>query len=147
MSAHLLIAQALAAALLVAPALAGGYVRANPTGPAEQGRNAAVAVRQASTVEISVSPCARLWQTVYEIELAARSNTGADPAVAVDALLDAAWARIAEADLSALGVRDLLIGPQIGWEYDAADTPVASATLRLTVEHYTERASLQVPAL
>mgnify|MGYP000234499876 CR=1 FL=1 len=141
-TAFVAIAEALAAALLVPPALADGLVRANPTTALERDKATGIAVRLQSAQQVGAGPCAAEWRSTYGVECIARSNTGADPAAAVDALLAAVWVRIAALDLAALSVSDVLLDPQIDWEYDTAETPMAAATLRLTVAHFTERTTL-----
>ena len=136
------VAQALSALLLVSPALAGGRVRANPTTPLPAEQASGIAVRMEDAQQIEANVCTAIWRTTYVLEIAARASTGTDPAAAVDALLEQTFARIAAADLSAQGVQDMLADPQIDWQYDNADTPMAAALLRLSVTHHSARATL-----
>ncbi len=83
------------------------------------------------------------WQTTIEVECAARTPSGQDPAQAVDALLASAWAAVLAPSVSLPGVLDLDSEPDIAWEFDAGETPLASATFRLVVRHRTLANSLQ----
>lgn len=78
------------------------------------------------------------WQTVIEVECAARSATGADPALAADALLDPTWAALLGVPLALPDVLDLDSEPDLAWDFDAGETPMASATFRLLVRHRTQ---------
>ena len=74
------------AALMQAPALAGGNIVANRQRPIPAGQSSAIAVRldQAEATE-AVLGCLS-WQTAYSVEGYARAATGTDPAAAVDPL-------------------------------------------------------------
>lgn len=121
----------LAAVLLASPALASGQIKANPTRHWPAATQQAVAVRLGRADRVSSDACGDHWQVLIEFECSARAATGTDPAEAVDALLSAVPDRIAAADLSALSVIDRDPQATIQWQFDAADTPAATATLTL----------------
>jgi hypothetical protein len=137
------IAQAYKSALQAAPALAGVLVRANPTTPVERAASSGIAVRTGSSRQVGANPCSAEWETEYAFDITGRGSSGADPALAVDALLWDVYGVLVALDLSALSVQEVIASePVIGREYDSADTPVADMTLRITTRHFTERNSL-----
>lgn len=145
MSAHLSIQTAIVAALNAAPALAGGNVKANTTRPVAGSASSAVVVRmlqsRAATPQMISGPYD--WSTVYQVECLGRAATGsADPVAAVDALLSAAWERLASVNLASLGVLDVRMSPQIDWQYDDGETPTISAAINLQVVHRTTSTNL-----
>jgi hypothetical protein len=132
------VAAAYGTAFKAAPALASGNVAANPTRPWAREVAQAVAVRLAGAQRSADGACADEWQLTLEVDCEARAISGTDdPADAVDALLSAVADRIAAADLSALGVSMVMPEMAVAWQFDAADTPLALATLRFTVQLYT----------
>ena len=97
MSAHLGIQAAIVAALMAAPAVAGGNVKVNTTRPVSAAFSQAVVVRlvqsRANTPQILGGPYD--WMTQVQVECLARAASGnADPMAAVDALLEAVWTRL-----------------------------------------------------
>lgn len=146
MSAHLAIQTALVTLLTTAPALASGNVRANPGRPMAAQHSAQVNVRlvQSRADYPRTLGAGYEWQTAYAVDCLARgANAAADPVAAVDALLEAAWARIAVwKPASTLGVIDVRMAPLIDWQTDDGDTPLVAATISLTVQHRTQAASL-----
>lgn len=127
------VAEALAAALLASPALAGGHVKANPTRPFAREVAAAIGVRLVRARQTGGTNCGLMWQCEYAADVEARGDSGGDPADAVDALLSAVAGRWAALDLSALGVAQALPDSDVEWEFDAADTPLAKATYSLSL--------------
>lgn len=146
MSAHLAIQTALVALLTAAPALAGGNVKANTVRPIAAQHASGVVVRmlQSRADYPRVLGAGYEWQTSYAVECIARgANASAEPAATVDALLEAAWARIAVWQPAAnLGVIDVRMSPAITWQTDDADTLMVAAVISLTVQHRTQAASL-----
>lgn len=136
------IADALVAALLAGPALAGGRVYANRLRPLPAGQASAIVVRMEQSAARETVLGAHDWDSQFVVECCARGATGADPAAAVDALLADAWARLAGINASALGAMSVALNPQIEWQYDEADTPVVCAAVRLLVQHRTPVATL-----
>ena len=145
MSAHLAIQQAIAAALLAAPAVASGNVRQNATRPVASASTQAVVVRlaqsSAATPQVLAGPYT--WTTRFEVECLARAAIGtADPVAAVDTLLEAVWSRLSTLNTTGLGVMDVRMQPTIDWQLDDSETPLASATVYLQVTHRTASTSL-----
>ena len=145
MSAHLAIQQAIATALLAAPAVASGNVRQNATRPVASASSQGVVVRlaqsSAPTPQVLAGPYT--WQTRFEIECLARAASGtADPVAAVDGLLEAVWSRLSTLNTTGLGVVDLRMQPTIDWQLDDSETPLASATVYLQVTHRTASTTL-----
>lgn len=145
MSAHLAIQAAIVAALTAAPAVASGNVKANTTRPVASSSSLAVVVRllqsRADTPQILGGPYD--WTTSFQVECLARAASGsADPVAAVDALLEAVWARLSTLNTTGLGVYDVRMQPAIDWQVDDADAPVCSATVSLLVNHRTTSTTL-----
>lgn len=130
------VAQAIVTALLASPAVAGGNVKANPARAWGRNVSQAVAVRLLNASRADGTNCGEMWDLVLQIDCEARALTTAtvaDPAEAVDALLSTVAARVAAADLSAVGVVDRLPQSVVVWEIDAAETPAALASYRLSL--------------
>lgn len=141
-TAFLSIAQAIAAALTSAPALAGVPVFQNRLKPLPESQARAVVLRTERSAGQEVVLGMLEWQTDYAVECYGRGATGADPAAAVDDLVQTVWARLATIDLSAWQVMASTLNPDIGWDYGDAETPFACAILRLQIIHRTPSASL-----
>jgi hypothetical protein len=131
---------ALVVALQAQPSLSGVSVLANRVRALAREENQAVLVRLGSTEEEGGPLGCTDWATTFEIESIARAASGADPAAAVDPLLAAVWEAVR--GLTLPDVLDTTASPQIDWVFDAADTPLASAVLRLTVRHRTQADTL-----
>lgn len=116
----------------------GVVVHSNRTRPVGVAETRAIFVRLESTRRDTTGPlgCAD-WETTLSVECAARTDTGADPAAAVDALLASAWAALLGVPLALPDVLDLDAAPEIGWDFDAGETPLVSAAFRLVVRHRT----------
>jgi hypothetical protein len=134
--------------LRVQSALVAALTAALPTVPVWTNRvraldretTVAIIVRlEASRDDAGPLGCAD-WATSFEVEVVARGASGADPALAVDAPLQALWAAVAAINES--DVLDMRADPAINWTFDAADTPLASALMRLTVRHRTQSNTL-----
>ena len=133
---------ALVAALTQAPALAEGRVYVNRLRPIGAAIPSAIVVRldQASAAGDVIGTLD--WVTSYTVECYARAVSGADPAESVDALLSAVWARLSALTPPGLGVAAITLQPTIDWQYDDAETPVACALIRISVQHRTVFADL-----
>jgi hypothetical protein len=145
MSAHLGIQAAIVAALMAAPAVAGGNVKVNTTRPVSAATTEAVVVRlvqsRANTPQILGGPYD--WMTQVQVECLARAASGtADPMAAVDALLEAVWQRLSTANPAGLGAIDVRMAPAIDWQLDDGETPVVAAVINLTVNHRTTSTTL-----
>lgn len=137
MSAFMTVQAALAAALRARPELAGVNLHINRTRalPREEQRAILLRLDVSRVLEDGVLGVTD-WATTFELEAAARGESGADPAEAVDALLAAVWAALPQ--VVVVGAIDVRADPSIDWTFEAADTPIASALLRVTVMHRTE---------
>lgn len=146
MSAHLAIQTALVALLTASPPLANGNVKANSVRPIAAQHSSAVVVRlqQSRADSPRALGAGHEWQTQLAVECLARgANAAAEPAATVDALLEAAWSRIAAwQPASHLGVIDVRMTPLIDWQVDDGETPLVAATISLTVQHRTQATSL-----
>ena len=145
MSAHLSIQSAIVAALLSAPALAGGNVQANTLRPVAGSKAAALVVRmlqsRANTPQVLGGPYD--WITTFQVECLARGAAGStESAAAVDSLLDAAWQRLATLNPAGLGVVDVRMQPAIDWQMDGEDQPLVAAVISLQVKHRTTTTTL-----
>lgn len=135
------VAAAMVAALAVSP-LSAANCQANPQRPWARELSQAVAVRLIDAREEESGACARRWAVTYEAECSARGTSGADPAVAVDALLALVFARLAGQMPEATGAAADPTDWAIAWDFDPADTPLATATVRFVVPVHTQMNSL-----
>ena len=140
-SAHASIQAAIVAALSGAPALADGRIYANRIRPIGAGMPSAIVVRMGKAEGAEVVLGTLDWATSYSVEVYAMGTTSADTATALDTLLDQTWSRLYAQSSATLGA-DISITPQIDWQYDEAETPVACAVLTLTARHRTLYATL-----
>jgi hypothetical protein len=140
------IGAAFEAALKASPAVAGGHVLANPVRPSDRDKAQAVLIRLGASRVVESGVCDSRWETAYTFECAARGVSGQNPITEADALLLAVYARlkaIPEATLNTLGVHDIdAEGADLEPDTEAADTPLAVMSLRLTVRHSTARNTL-----
>lgn len=121
----------------------GVNVHVNRTRPVGVSELQAVFLRLDSSRRDVAGPLgATDWLTVLQVECAARTTTGQDPAAALDALLSGAWAGLVAVPLSHPDVLDVDAEPDISWDFDAGETPLVSATFRLAVRHRTHANSL-----
>lgn len=123
-------------------AMAGGRVALNRLKPISSTQPTAVVLRLGRSAGQEAVLGAIDWQTSFAVECYGRGVTGSDPADAVDSLLQNAWAILATIDCAAIGASDLTLNPSVEWQYDEAETPLACATLNLSVSHRTPTATL-----
>ena len=135
-SAFLQVQAALVAALEAQPTLAGVPVHKNRTRTLPREEAAAVLVRLATSRDDGSMLGCSDWATDFDVEAVARATSGADPAAAVDELLQALWAALHA--ITGANILDAAADPQIVWAFDAADTAQASAKLRVSVRHRTQ---------
>jgi hypothetical protein len=143
-TAFKLLVGSIASALEAVPAHAGIPVYRNKQRPASQTVARAIFVRLFGAQRSPDAPLGGTdWETLIEVEVAARAVAGGqDPADAVDDLIESSWAALLAAPLNLPDVTDLDASPDLRWEFDAADTPLASATFRLVVRHRTQANTL-----
>lgn len=132
---------ALLAALVASPALAGGNVSANPTRAIPAAQSTAIALRLDRSTGAEGVIGTIDWATDFVVECYGRGTNQVDPVAAVDALLHSAWGRLAGLTSAQLG-GDITMQPAVDWQFDAGETPVVAAVIRVTVAHRTTTASL-----
>ncbi|MCB4365405.1 hypothetical protein KIH07_16805 [Hydrogenophaga taeniospiralis] len=122
----------------------GVTVYRNRRRPVSQSESKAIFVRLAGSQRQPDAPLgATDWETLVEVEAAARATSGAqDPADAVDDMVASCWATLLAAPLGLPDVTDIDSAPDLRWEFDALETPLASATFRLVVRHRTQANTL-----
>lgn len=146
-TAFALVAQAVEEALKAYPQLAGGNVKANPTRAWAAEVSSCIAVRLIAAHRVDGTNCGETWALSLAAECEARrSRASEDPAEVVDELLSAVAARIAELNLSALGVTQRTTDDSIAWEHDATESTAAAAILRFGYEiNVTDRYTAPAP--
>jgi hypothetical protein len=111
--------------------------------PTAQSQSVVVRLLQSRAATPQVLSGPYEWVTDYQIECLARAPAASsEPAASVDSLLDAAWTRLATMTAAGIGVVDIRMLPEIKWEYDDADTPMAAAIISVQVLHRTNSTSL-----
>lgn len=130
---------AFCAELAAGPALAGGRIYPQELGPIPEEADSALVVRQgrARTGALVVSGGPRDWATVYIVECHARDVPGAVPGTAADALMQAAFQRLATRTDWGLGVAAVLLEPELQWDFSRAETDMACINLAVQVQHRT----------
>lgn len=140
-SAQQAVRDAIVAALLAAPALAGGRVVANRRRPMAQAVASQVFVYLADS-EASRETLGQIdWHTRVRIECLARDSAGLSAEDAADALAVSAYARIM-ADTT-LGGTAIDADPKaIAWTEDEADTTLSACQQIVSVWHSTPDTSI-----
>ena len=133
----------LVAALVAAPALAGGHISANRLRPIPASQTAAIVVRLDRSEGQQMVLGAMDWSTAYTVECYARAPGSGEPAAAIDQLLADTWARLCALDATALSATDITVSPRVDWQYDDGETPLVCAVISLTVLHRTPSDNLQ----
>jgi hypothetical protein len=137
------IQNAVVAALLAAPAVAGGRVYAGRDRPLPTEHATDVQVRQGSLrgeqAYLGTHPVD--WEATLGLELRARGSSANDAEAAVDPLLEAVFARLATTAPPA-GVDGWLLDVGGRIEIDDAEAPVASMLLTISVRYRTQTGSL-----
>jgi len=143
MSAFLDLRNAVVNLLTAGSPLAGGFVtsgRAFPL-PTEQDQGIFVRLARGQGQANFAGSSMVDWGTDIVVSMAARATAGQDAETAVDALLDAVYARLAAASppVSADG---WTLAPAVTFDVDEADQSVGSAELRLRIQHRTASGDL-----
>lgn len=143
MSAFLALRDAAVAALLQAPAIAGGYVKAGRGSPLPAEKTAGVFVRLGRNPSAApfVGDERHDWETELIVRLVARAAPGGDGEAAVDALLDQVYARLAAATPYA-NADAWTVAPGLAYDVDELDAALGAAELRLRIRHRTASGSL-----
>lgn len=132
---------AVVAALQAAPAVAPQVYRVRLR-PIQQGASLACVVRPlAAQVDQSAgNPAPSIWATQVAVECYARATPGQTADEAVDALLEAAAARVlTDPQLAAMGS---LIPAGVSYDFDADGEQLACAVITFQVQHATAYGSL-----
>lgn len=110
----------------------------------EQGEVVNVRMPSASGQRAAISNGFVEWTTLMLIDVHKRAAADADPVLAVDPLLLATYARLAGVggDVLGLGVEDVLPDPNVSWDVEEGQTPLATVTLALRITHRTQAAQL-----
>lgn len=134
-SAQLSLLQAVEAALLASPAIAGGNISEDDV-PMQPGTDAAIRVRlgRSRGRQLPLDDSTTEWSTQIALECRQRASVGQSPYTAVDALLQAAYTRVVD-QATAPNLGSWAAEPSIEWDIDEADTSIGVATLVLTATH------------
>jgi hypothetical protein len=135
--------QALKAALLAAPALAGSFVNLGRATPLPEGKSQGIWLRPGRAIgtESFAGDTRTDWDSEVLVAMAARATAGSDGVTAVDALLTAVYARVAAAAPPAASF-EWLGQPALAWDVDEADQTLGACELRLRFKHRTASGSL-----
>lgn len=133
---------ALHAALAKAPALAGGRVFVNRLRPLAASDATAVVVRLEGARGRESVLGARDWTTLIAVECYGRTVGAATAEAAADALVAAAWQRLAALQAPNLGLMEIGVEAEIDWLRDTDATTEVCAVIRLTATHRTPYESL-----
>lgn len=134
---------AIADALLLAPAIAGGQVYVGQAVPLPEGQSEGVAVRPLRAV--GQQPFAGDDRTDWSVDVGvsciARSDVATTGFAALDTLLSDVYARLAQA-AAVPGTDGWLVQPGLAYSFDEADSTIAQADIRLTVRLRTAAGTL-----
>lgn len=120
-------------------------VEANRVPPLKKGAASAIVVRlngsQGQRAGVHGGPVD--WDTDYEVEILVRYDVEQDPALAVDAILSAAFACLTALQLTAsLSVEQVLPDPSITWDFGEGEERLAMAAFSVRVTHRTPGGAL-----
>ncbi len=143
-SAHVQLSAQLASFLAAAPPIADEVVR-DREHPVPKGMGSLINVRlvssKATRFDVHGGPVD--WLTVYGIECFARHAANVVASDAVDPVLSGAYERLAgEGAATGLGVEDLMPDPDITWDAEEGEEPMASAFFTVSIVHRTEAVTL-----
>ena len=142
-TAFMQVLDGLASVLSAVPAHAGVVVYRNKLRPVSAAESKAITVRLIGSRRQADGPLgATDWETQIDVEVFARSASGADPALAIDGLVGTCWAALLGAPLGLPDVLDVDASPAIEWDFESAETPMAAVVFRLAVRHRTQANSL-----
>lgn len=145
MTAFIDIAEAIKAKLLEEPPIVGDRVERARQVSLKKGWANGIAVRlvrtKAQLAGVGMG-APKDWGTVFGIECAARADADGLAEDAVDAVVDAAYARLAGANLGLPALLDVMPEPDISWDTDEGETQICRATFVVRVTHRTAAASL-----
>ncbi len=136
-SAFKQLTDALVAACMQTPALAGGRIWPNRLRPLSAQQTSAIVVRLVKSAARETTLGAHDWRTQIDVECYGRGATGFDPAEAVDELLQSAWGRLSSIDPAALSAMAIALNPAVEYHFEEAETPMACAIVSLVISHRT----------
>lgn len=138
---------AITAALAQAPAVAGGRIHAGRDRPLPEEHASDVALDgdSADGEQFALTAGPVNWRMTVPLQLRARGSSTTHARDAVDALLEAAFARLA-ATAPPAGVSGWVLSTRYRCDFDEAAQPVAVMQLAVTVELRTAPGSLALHA-
>ena len=143
MTAFADLSAAVKAALIQAPALAGGRVYRARHVDLEQGASSCIEIspieHQAEALDLA-GPV-RMWQTTLAVLIKVRAAAGIDAEAALDPLLGDVWQRLSEMALPT-GARGITLVPRIRIDFEETERTVATAALALQIDHVTTTTAL-----
>lgn len=145
MTAFVDIAEAIKGRLLQAPQIVGDRVERSRQAALKKGWRNGIVVRLVRTRAqlAGVGPGApKDWGTLYGVECFARADADSVGEDAVDAVLAAAYERLAGATLGLPALEDVMSEPEITWDTDEGETQTCRATFIVRVSHRTTAAGL-----
>lgn len=125
-----------------APELAGGRVFVNRLRPLAASDATAIVVRLEGTRGRESVLGARDWTTLIAVECYGRTVGATTAEAAADALVAAAWPRLAALRAPDLGLMEIGVESEIDWLRDSDATTEVCAVIRLTATHRTPYESL-----
>lgn len=133
------------AALLAAGTPVADKITRDRTSPVVREHESLVNVRLVSTKgqRAAVAGGPMDWSTVFGIETYFRATADQVATDAADAVFQAAYERlVGQGAALAVGVEDVLPDPNITWEVDEGETPLAVVTFNVEILHRTEALTL-----
>lgn len=143
MTAFADLSAAVKAALVQAPALAGGRVHRARHVVLEQGAASCIEISpvQHQAEALGLAGPALMWQTTIAILIKTRASAGVDAEAALDPLIGDVWQRLRGMPLPA-GVRGITLAPLIRIDFEETERTVATAALALQIDHVTTTTAL-----
>jgi hypothetical protein len=135
------------ALLLQAPQITGSRVysgRVRPM-PTEHASDISVSIERSAGEQFAIGGGPVRWDVMVMVVIRARGAAATDAMAAVDPLLEAAYARLAQASAPA-GVEGWAVRVQPAIDIDEADTPVAAVALQLSIQFRTQPGTLALAA-
>jgi len=121
----------------------GVAVYVNRTRMVSAAESQAILVSLGASQRMATGPIAATdWQTSIEVECLSRTPAMQDPMATADTLLVSTWAALLSVPLGIDDVVDIDADPEVTFNFDAGETPMASISFRLIVRHRTHPNSL-----
>lgn len=143
MTAFADLSAAVKAALVQAPALAGGRVHRARHVVLEQGAASCIEISpvQHQAEALGMAGPALMWQTTLAVLIKVRAAAGIDAEAALDPLIGDVWQRLKDMAMPA-GVRGITLAPLIRIDFEETERTVATAALALQIDHVTTTTAL-----